>query len=954
MANQARPASEEDKNKLKEAFAKLWNALRSIFNKRSVVERMEKMQQEMDYMLAQNGMTEDAVKELTETFNTMSGRLHTLTPENIDAFVDELQQSIKEVADASQAALCVKPNFSNNFIGKIAQRLETQPTPEFADDFTKNAKVITIDGNDEEVILAYNNRFMKVTLDERYDHPVLVMNMVSDNQTIINENGELAQGYSFAKVPEDMQGNSKLILMNALCEQNDKTFIYDKEKEQRRILEEAKKKVSPQARFLGERYETAVQESDNLESIYKRDDATFRIRDKSTGEMLRIKSDKDKMQVFLSQDTQDFDVPKDSKEILLGQWEQKEKGILAGKFRLSLGSDNVTSMLRSDAVQKWFEMNGISLEAQNQSFHHRTDSKATWSKVDEAKMSGVIALQESCARSIAKNHPDEKIIASVYETTPKKKNHNKTYTFLNVIKDEGKGEENPKLSISFNSDGTPLTINYNNQFAYNIAARTTSENYHTVLWNDPAFRELYNIAVDALQEQGLDRGILKFGDIPYEKQDTTKPESSYTAIYIAVPLEERGLTKQDIDSWIPLHERNDAKIINQLALSAIRNGSISMKEIKQETKGHTIKTKQALDTLVKLGVVSESLKHESLMTEEDYAKTISDLARNPQARAEFASLSNPDAGQNNFTTYLTDSYEDACQYDWNPYLVLNETEYGLADVVMSAIETRLNNGHDSIDLAKLQRLTGKSSQDASNIMVELERMGIVEGDSDKKILVSSDDIAHLKEVALQHEMSHDMGTLEYAEAITELVMETIEKGSISIDDIITNASMTEKNVDASGAIHTLEELGVISDDDAHTCLVTQEEYAQKFKEDNSDAFTNLLAISYAEYTRDEKADRDESVPEKTDSKEEVPSPTEIEHDEPVSEHDEIPEMPPFDEHDPYEDYPEQEDAAFDPNYPSDELPEDPYSGVDDSFNFENMPEPPEDPDMNNDFDMCLD
>lgn len=598
-------------------------------------------------------------------------------------------------------------------------------------------------------------------------------------------------------------------------------------------------------------------------------------------------------------------------------------------------------------TRAYFRKHDVQGQATLEAFHHRTDSKATWSKVDEAKMSNVIALQESCARSIAKNHPDEKIIASVYETTPKKKNHNKTYTFLNVVKDEGKGEENPKLSISFNSDGTPLTINYNNQFAYNIAARTTSENYHTILWNDPAFRELYNIAVDALQEQGLDRGILKFGDVPYEKQETAKPESSYTAIYTAVPLEERGLTKQDMDSWIPLHEKNDAKIINQLALSAIRNGSISMKEIKQETKGHTIKTKQALDALVKLGVVSESLKHESLMSEEDYAKAISDLARNPQARAEFASLSNSDAGQNNFTTYLTDSYEDACQYDWNPYLVLNKTEYGLADVVMSAIETRLNNGHDSIDLAKLQRLTGKSSQEASNIMVELERMGIVEGENDKKILVSSDDIAHLKEVALQHEMSHDMGTLEYAEAITELVMETIEKGSISVDDIIINPSMAEKNVNANSAIHTLEELGVISGDDAHTCLVTQEEYAQKFKEGNSDAFTNLLAISYAEYTREEKADRDESIPEKTDSKEEISSPTEPEHDE-------IPEMPPFDEHDPYEDYPEQEDAAFDPNYPSDELPEDPYSDVEDNFQFENMPEPPEEPDMNNDLDMSLD
>lgn len=289
----------------------------------------------------------------------------------------------------------------------------------------KNAQVVKIDGDNENAILSYKGHCMMARLDERQKQIVLIMSAIPPEQSVFTENGELAQGYSFAEIPEDMQGNAKLVLLNALCEQSDKTFVYDKEKEQRRILEEAKKKVSPQARFLGERYETAVQESDNLESIYKRDDATFRIRDKATGEMLRIKSDKDKMQVFLSQDTQSFDVPKGSKEILLGQWEQKEKGILAGKFRLSLGSDNVTSMLRSDAVQKWFEMNGISLEAQNQSFHHRTDSKATWSKVDEAKMSNVIALQESCARSIAKNHPDEKIIASVYETAPKKKNHNK-------------------------------------------------------------------------------------------------------------------------------------------------------------------------------------------------------------------------------------------------------------------------------------------------------------------------------------------------------------------------------------------------------------------------------------------------------------------------------------------------------------------------------------------------
>lgn len=224
MANQARPASEEDKNKLKEAFTKLWNALRSIFNKRSVVERMEKMQQEMDYMLAQNGMTEDAVKELTETFNTMSGRLHTLTPENVDAFVDELQQSIRIVAERNEESY-TSPEFSDDFIKKIAYYVKADPSEAFAEDLMKNAQVVKIDGDNENAILSYKGHCMMARLDERQKQIVLIMSAIPPEQSVFTENGELAQGYSFAEIPEDMQGNAKLVLLNALCEQSDKTFV---------------------------------------------------------------------------------------------------------------------------------------------------------------------------------------------------------------------------------------------------------------------------------------------------------------------------------------------------------------------------------------------------------------------------------------------------------------------------------------------------------------------------------------------------------------------------------------------------------------------------------------------------------------------------------------------------------------------------------------------------------
>lgn len=199
------------------------------------------MQQEMDYMLAQNGMTEDAVKELTETFNTMSGRLHTLTPENVDAFVDELQQSIRIVAERNEESY-TSPEFSDDFIKKIAYYVKADPSEAFAEDLMKNAQVVKIDGDNENAILSYKGHCMMARLDERQKQIVLIMSAIPPEQSVFTENGELAQGYSFAEIPEDMQGNAKLVLLNALCEQSDKTFVYDKEKEQRRILEEAKKK----------------------------------------------------------------------------------------------------------------------------------------------------------------------------------------------------------------------------------------------------------------------------------------------------------------------------------------------------------------------------------------------------------------------------------------------------------------------------------------------------------------------------------------------------------------------------------------------------------------------------------------------------------------------------------------------------------------------------------------
>lgn len=486
----------------------------------------------------------------------------------------------------------------------------------------------------------------------------------------------------------------------------------------------------------------------------------------------------------------------------------------------------------------------ISEEVQAQSFHHKTDSKATWSKVDSAKMKDVIALQESCAASIASKHPDEKIIASVYETAPKRKN-NKSYTFLNIVKDEGLKEENPKLSVSFSKDGTPLTINYNNQFAYNIAARTTSDDYHKVLWNDPTFRELFNIAVDGLQERGLDKGIEKFGEISYKSTDSYE-KVVYTPVYNAVPMPERKLT----DSSIDFNEDKFANTVNKLALQAIREKNIMLKDIRKAigeenySQSASPTPKQVTDALVALGVVKNNLKHDVLINEQDYVKKITELAKNPEKRAEYADFSIRGIKYDNFTVALTDAYEKTYQYDKNPYIVLNEMGYGLGEEVMSAIKLRLDNGHENIDAGKLARITDRNTNITMDVISKLEKMGIIDNE---KILVSASDIEKLRESALKQESERNIGTREYADDITQAVMFAIDNGSATVEEL-ASLKLLSSTIDV---LHTLEDLGVISENSSHDTLVTREEYADKFKGEDLDSFNATLALSYTEYVNNE-------------------------------------------------------------------------------------------------------
>lgn len=52
-------------------------------------------------------------------------------------------------------------------------------------------------------------------------------------------------------------------------------------------------------------------------------------------------------------------------------------------------------------------------------------------------------------------------------------------------------------------------------------------------------------------------------------------------------------------------------------------------------------------------------------------------------------------------------------------------------------------------------------------------------------------------------------------------------------------------------LHTLEDLGVISENSSHDTLVTREEYADKFKGEDLDSFNATLALSYTEYVNNE-------------------------------------------------------------------------------------------------------
>lgn len=725
-------ASEEEKKKFLEALRRAFKKLAKFFSslgRASIVQQMKEMQEALEVSMAQNSVTSDTVEDLYELVNDMEGKLETITPETAEKILEEFQKGAKEILELPTA------NVNDIKVGLMAALKDNGAE---VNDSLDNVRIINPDDNDK------NHFFIEVdgeifeakaevkTVDGKPDVKINVDGCDETYLDIFTEDGELKEGFSY--VPK-VDGNPEHELVVAVCKANDLKYTFDLDKE----LERQLKNLPPKGLFLKSRMDKICRSEDGrYESKYFASDASFHVRDTKTGDMIRFKSLPDEIKMYLYRDTKDLNALGSTKEYKLGSWKDNCDGTLSA--RVSFDDAGVSALLHCDEAEKWLEFNGIKQHHLEQAYHHDTDT--AWQKVESKEgRQRVAALKNACEKAL---ETDDFVV----RLDNKKDNQ---FTFLNIspkLKEGQNVKDLPRLSFTFDKDGNPQTINYKaekgkNKFVYNLSKNNLTREFKEFRYNDD-FATMYNIAYDAIDNLGIQAGMIRIGD----KLDTRNLDEGLLERAVAefdyVPEDKRNLNMgSEYDKALLAYDKDTADIINKAALYAIANKKISTAQVQHLLDCNKDKANSVLSKLEQLGVVSEGIRtYEAKMTEPDYVKLITSLASDYSSRAMFIDNSRSDVGRDSFAAFLVDSYSKTLDERFAEQKEANHKEVVSA---LTAVGDALHVNKSTIYDNDIQHSVGSYNQTIAATKI-LEKMGVISKDNHTKprdILCSEDELKRI-------------------------------------------------------------------------------------------------------------------------------------------------------------------------------------------------------------------
>lgn len=623
--NMATAASEEEKKKWYEELKEL---IKAIFKKidwhlthtgkGALVEQMKQMQEQIEESIAQNEINSDTIEELCEVFKELNGSLDTLTPDKFDEIMVDTKERIEKILESDFIGVNKEAVLSkeiDNFLGKKGIEL--------GENFEDRIRIIDNDKTDNKLYVEVDGHLMEAVYDKEAKK-VRVDASSKKYEEVFKADGSLQDGFEYV---EAKTGNAEHDMMFSFAEKNDMKYAFDKEQ----TMKDIEAQLSPKGLWLQSRMSSVkLSEGGRYESHYFASEKAFRIRDTQTKEMLEIKVDKNKIEIFASKNAKNVEDMRSPQRV--GQFNDDGKGI-QGRFTFS--SPNIAMMFHCEEMKQVLEYNGVSRENQKELL--RQDNDIQWSKVQDAHRNKVYELKDACVERAEKARGEFSVRVS--KKTDK-------FTFLTITKQEGK-ENNPTISISFDEQGNPKTLNCrtdDGKFAFmqNLRSHNVSENMYK-LRSDPSFSQVYNIVTDVLKDMGIDAKCRSTKPMKAPAKSTPAPTKN-------IPFNERGINGREEQYG---SEKMFADMANKVAMHALSTGG----KIDRHTV-HNLGIRNDADTILKELAKMHVLKkvgtrYERATTAEIYANKIIELAKSPDNRKAFI----VDGHNESFTAFLIDSYQ---------------------------------------------------------------------------------------------------------------------------------------------------------------------------------------------------------------------------------------------------------------------------------------------------------
>lgn len=477
----------------------------------------------------------EVLDELCNLTTEVNGKLQSLTPDKVEEVEQFVTQKTAEIKNKYDNMTIDPKAHEGNFYDSIQKsskdpKITGMSRDEFKAYFDANAKVF-VDSETKQ-----NKRYIKLG-DEAFEVDFAVKESEGKKSADLSVKALEDDSALKAETVKEVDLQKSQPYTRVIVDLANENNMYSVAQARFEIAKEAemlfKQSNALQITQFFSQHRDKVQtyEEGRVEATFKKDDKSFYIRDRQSGEML----------IFTPKANGDYDIFsagtrgentagfRDTSDIQrIGGWTYMNK---TGKTNLEIAipDANIGALMASTAIKDFLSINGVDSKTLDSLLTSKSDRGSY--AVSEKGMERVNQLKAAIEKHIS-DSPQTYGNITTKNVTVKRGKGKSNATYLQLTDEKG-----GTMSFAFRSDGTPLSLSYKGKdeqkfnFMYNLATHRVTDDIWTLRGNESVMN-LLNLCRQSAEDVAFD---MSKGE--RSKGETIINEPTHNSPFTTIPQE---------------------------------------------------------------------------------------------------------------------------------------------------------------------------------------------------------------------------------------------------------------------------------------------------------------------------------------------------------------------------------------------------------------------------------